>query len=142
MSSSSEIYNSNWKLANLRSDFSAWFVSVTCREIVNFDDVVVLLVLRLSVRQRNYEEFRFNLFNTFALCQDGWHHVVWAWFSHLEQFSVVRVSENSVALKCLALIRHHVAFNSDVFTFWLHHHCYKLGHLKPIGVFENVLLLQ
>jgi hypothetical protein len=24
----------------------------------------------------------------------------------------------------------------------LHHHCYKLGHLKPIGVFENVLLLQ
>jgi hypothetical protein len=60
---------------------SGWFVSVLGREIVNLKNVVIFAVLGLSMGKGYNEEFWFNLFNSFALCQNRWNHVIWAWLS-------------------------------------------------------------
>ena len=119
-----------------------WLVSVLCREIMNFKNVVVLFVSWLTMGQRDDEELRLALFHCLALREHRWNHLVRTGFPNLEQLTIVSLPIDVVSLQGLALVRDHIALHSHVFPFRLNYHCDKLGNFEAIRVVPDVVLLH
>lgn len=121
---------------------SCWLVSVLRWEIVNLQNIVVLFMLRLAMGEGDDEERGFYLLHGLALREHSWYDLIRARLTNLEMLAVVGVAEDVVALKCLTLVRHHVAFNAYIFSFGLHYDSHKLRHFETVWVVQDVLLLK
>lgn len=121
---------------------SCRLVSVLRWEVVDLQNIVVLFMLRLAMGEGDDEEFGLDLLHAFALCEHSRYDFIRARFTYLEMLAVVGVAEDFVALECLTLIRHHVAFNAYIFSFWLHNDRHVFRHFEAIRVVEDVLLLK
>jgi hypothetical protein len=102
-----------------------------------------VVLIGLTMSKGHEEEIRFELFHTCSFPQHGWHCLISLWLSDSHFLRVCTITEDIVSFQCLALIRSHIAFNSDFFTFFLlNNYGHVFRNFIAIRMVDHVLLLE
>ena len=117
--------------------------SVSDREIVILQIVIVFLCFWLTIWKRHNEEVRLKLLNRFPLHDHRRNHFVESWFSQHHLFSRFWFTEDVVSLERLALIWNHVSFYTDllIVSFGLNYDCNEFWNFVTFRMFNFELFL-
>jgi len=94
--------------------------------------------------QRHEEESWVEFFDWLALHKDSWNHIVFSLKVSYCHLVTMRISEDIVSVKSLALVRNHISVDLRLISSissGLNDHCDKLRHLISEGMSNCVFLL-